>query len=286
MAEFKINGLGNRHPLNNKPIHNKSLKALHESQIMLRGKAFTAEYKNYPIFIKAGNTYLKIIKNNFIINNRHVFASAYMLIQKPGFNENDPASNSQYFKCLWENEPVEIGASCKDARRFILDPTVAPRHFSVLGCGNRFTIKDLCPLQGTIVKTLTDDTENAFNSQYTTEIVTKNVERILSEDFRQVLNQESMGGNAGPGNAAVHGYADQNGLIMYFGNCQEVPETIRNNDKLFDIYFRVKMVGTFEGPKYESLPFIYSDRLSEILRMTAAEASKRDNKPEFRFMHS
>ncbi len=59
------------------------------------------------------------------------------------------------------------------------------------------------------------------------EITRSNNGKIFSDDFRNVLFKESMGGNAGRNRAAVNGLADKSGRIIIFGNLQNFPQEIQ-----------------------------------------------------------
>jgi hypothetical protein len=72
--------------------------------------------------------------------------------------------------------------------------------------------------------------------------------------FWNVLMGESMGGNAGPGNAAVNGYYDPGtGRIIAFGNIQNIPAGIRARGREFTLRVeiatgRISVVAGRENP--------------------------------------
>ena len=78
-----------------------------------------------------------------------------------------------------------------------------------------------------------------------TEIVEKNLERMTGHGegyMRPLVLNESMGGNAGnwqdiPCAAANFYYVLETGEIVYFGNCQRVPDEIK--EKLPQGVFRI-----------------------------------------------
>jgi protein phosphatase len=77
-------------------------------------------------------------------------------------------------------------------------------------------------------------------------IVSDNLARLQSEEFKRVLNSESFGGNAGPNRAGVNVAVDADGRIVAIGNPQSLPtETRRALDE--GRYLRVTLSVDLRG---------------------------------------
>jgi len=110
------------------------------------------------------------------------------------------------------------------------------------------------------------------------EIVGENVAKIFSKEFNEVLLDESIGGNAGEGHAAVNGAIDAEGKIIIFGNIQDLPQHIRdklNSGELYNFGIRVNVQVEQDENKYG---YYVSERtpafVKRILRHTVEIASK------------
>jgi hypothetical protein len=275
MFEKRINPLGNQFHAIQNPLQN-----IQANGTMLRSKSLVVEYKNSPILIQAGKTVFKIIKINKDIK------APWQIIQTPEFNETKPTDNELYYKGLWENVPVEIGRTCPDARRFNLDKEVSRRHFSVTRKRDKFTITDLGSSNGTFITKISESDPPSCDKD---DIIKKNIEKIFSRDFREVLLYESIGGNAGPGHAGVNGYADKNGRIICFGNYQDLPDSIRKNNELFPIAVRVRVFGNVKEPKYEFSDYFGSlknyEEISKVISEAVSEANKIEEQRENLHLH-
>lgn len=204
---------------------------LHSTTGFLGHRMVRIRYSGHPIVIIAGDSRFHIIKTE-----DPGFRTPYLLTQPVNFNAKKPTEG---YKGLWEGTPVRIGRECSDAARFILNRSVSREHFEIVRYGDTFIIKDLNSTLGTRVI----DDEEAQNKDIEAAAL-KNKEKVLSPDFRHVLERESVGGNAGSHHAAVNGIIDANGNIVSFGNEEfskpEIAKGVKEGS-LFDFSFLVNV---------------------------------------------
>ena len=114
------------------------------------------------------------------------------------------------------------------------DSHICPCETSTLAPESRFSNKKM-------TETRKDKPASESN-----DIIAANVVSLSSDQFKTALTGESMGGNAGPGHAAVNGVVDKDGRFVIFGNWQDYPPEIKNEIKegrLYAFTIRVK-IGT------------------------------------------
>ncbi|MFH0861381.1 MAG: FHA domain-containing protein [Candidatus Altiarchaeota archaeon] len=183
-------------------------------------------------------------------------------------------------------QTYRFGRSYVQGHDTINDGESSGRHFTVQirpdGSNFRFTLEDTASLNGTMVeyqKTAIPDKETVQSPEGT---VRSNLDKIFSDRFKNIVEKESIGGNAGPGYAAVNCAVDNSGRILELGNIQNLPPDTRERLSRGDLYrlsIGVKADSMAEGPDFN---YLFGDiktqtpkNVVDIIEKTIQEANKR-----------
>lgn len=89
---------------------------------------------------------------------------------------------------------------------------------------------------------------------YSEEVVRDIVKKFQEGSWKEVLMDESIGGNAGPNKAGVNAYIEKKtGRIIMFGNFQNLPKEVVSSPDYINITFIYDFGNTFQRVRNKNL---------------------------------